>query len=132
LDRFCRFAWPMNFGLACSMESFRLADTMDSLGLGSESVLNSATSLPNARSFERLSEIVVSRGDILGFGWVIARGTEICERIVLELVMASMRVCGCDLLVDSSPEVSAVPYRIRELHPDMQLSEIHNQKEENE
>lgn len=106
----------MNFGLACSMEIFRLADTMDSLGLNSESVLNS--SLPNARSFERLSGIVVSRGGILGLGWMIARGTEICERSVLELVMASTRACDCDLLVDSSPEVSAVPYRIREL-PDM-------------
>lgn len=99
------------------MESFRLADTMDSLRLGSESVLNSAMSLPNVRGFERLSEIVASRGGILGLGWVIARSTEVCERSVLELVMVSTRACGCDLLVDSSPEVSAVPYRIRELQP---------------
>jgi len=118
LGGFCRFAWPIDFGLACSIEIFRLADTMDSLGLSSESVLNSAASLPNVRNFERLSGIVISRGGILGLGWVIARGTEICERSVLELVMASMRVCDCDLLVDSSPEVSAVPYRIKEL-PDM-------------
>lgn len=92
---------------------------MDSLGLGSESVLNSTASLPNVRDFERFSEIVVSRVGILGLGWVIARIMEVCERCVLELVMVSMRACGCDLLVDSSPEVSAVPYRIRELQLDM-------------
>jgi len=119
LDKFCRFAWPTNFGLACSMESFRLADTIDSLRLGSESVLNSAVSLPNVRSFEGFSGIVVSREGILGLRWVIARSTEVCERSVLELVMISTRACDCDLLVDSSPEVSAVPYRIRELQPDM-------------
>lgn len=119
MHRVCRFAWPTNLGLACSMESFRLADTMDSLGLGSESVLISAASLPSARSFERLSGIVVSREGTLGLGWVIARGTEVCEPSVLELVMVSMRACGCDLLVDSSPELSAVPYRIRELQPDV-------------
>lgn len=116
MDKFCRFIWPMNFGLACSMDSLRLAETMDSLGLGSESVLNSTASLPNVRDFERFSEIVVSRGGILGLGWVIARSTEVWERSVLELVM---HACGCDLLVDSSPEVSAVPYRIRELQLDM-------------
>lgn len=67
LTRFCRFVWPTNFGLACSMESFRLADTMDSLRLGSESVLSSAASLPNVRDFEKLSG-VFSRGGTLELG----------------------------------------------------------------
>lgn len=97
------------------MQSFRLAETTDSLGLDSQSVLNSTVSLPNARTFEKLSGTVVSRGGTLELGWVIARGTEVCERSVLELVMVSMCDCGCDLLVDSFPEMSAVPYRIREL-----------------
>jgi len=109
LNRFCRFAW-LNLGLACSMESFRLADTIDSLALGSESVLNSIIFLPNIRAFERLSG-----GATLELGWIIARGTEICDRSVLELVVVFTCICGCDLLVDSSPGVSAVSYRIREL-----------------
>jgi len=113
LDRFSRFAW-LNLGLACSMESFRLADTIDSLALGSESVLSSIMFLPNIRAFERLSG-VTSRGDTLELGWIIARGTEICDRSVLELIVVSTCACGCDLLVDSSPGVSAVSYRIREL-----------------
>jgi len=49
------------------MESFRLADTIDSLALGSESVLSSITFLPNIRAFERLSG-VTSRGDTLELG----------------------------------------------------------------
>lgn len=110
------------------MESFRLADTMDSLRLGSESVLNSAVSLPHVRSFEGFSGIVVSRGGILGLRLVIARSTEVCERSVLELVMVSTRACDCDLLVDSSPEVSAVPYRIRELQPDIYSCPITRKK----
>lgn len=46
-----------------------------------------------------------------------ARDIEVYERDVLGLVVIS--TCGCDLLVDSFPELSAVPYRIRELQPDL-------------
>lgn len=66
---FCRFVWSTNFGLACSMESFKLADTIDSLRLGSKSVLSSAASLSNTRDFEKLSE-VISCGGTLGLGRV--------------------------------------------------------------
>lgn len=64
-DRFCRFVCPTNLGLACSIESFKLADTIDSFRLDSVSALSSATSLPNVRAFERLSA-AVSRGSTLG------------------------------------------------------------------
>lgn len=67
LTRFCRFIWPMNFGLACSMESFKLAETIDSLRLGSGSILSSAVSLSDVRDFEKLSE-VISCGGTLGLG----------------------------------------------------------------
>lgn len=123
--RFCRFVWPMNFGIACSMESFRLADTIDSLRLGSESVLSSAASLPNICDFEKLSE-VISRGGTLEIGWVVAWDAEVYEQDVLGLVVVS--TCGCDLLVDSFPELSAVPYRIRELL--ICSDSTHNQKKE--
>lgn len=46
-----------------------------------------------------------------------ARDTEVYERGVLRLVVVS--TCGCDLLVESFPELSAVPYRTRELQPDL-------------
>lgn len=69
LTMFCRFVWPTNFGLACSMDSFKLADTMDSLRLGSGSVLGSAASSSNVRDFEKLSE-VTSCGGTLGLGRV--------------------------------------------------------------
>lgn len=64
LDTFGRFAWP-SLGLACSIESFKLADTMDSLVTGSESVFSSITFLPNARGFERPAGFVISRGGTL-------------------------------------------------------------------
>lgn len=52
---------------------------------------------------------------------MIARGTEVLDkRCVLELVVVvSTCACGCGLLVDSSPEMSAVSYRIRELGLDL-------------
>lgn len=48
------------------------------------------------------------RGGTLGLWYMIGRLVAGQERSVLELV-TSMCACDCDLLVDSSPEVSAVP-----------------------